>query len=167
MQAAWEATRRVPLEKIAFRCARLELPPPHDGPLAIDKLEATIADKGAGDSARIHAAMGLSYRRRCDAGRAIDVPAIDFGAAQVLVLPAEMFVGYQLAAQKLRPDQMILTAGFGECAPGYIPTDRARREGFVEEHGYCWNREDSEQPILAAIKQALGAASRLLETRSR
>jgi hypothetical protein len=157
MKAASVATRRVPLEKAAFRCAKLELPPPHDGPLAIEKLEATIADKTAGDSARIHAAMGLSYRRRCDAGQPIDVPAIDLGAAQILVLPAEMFVGYQLAAQKLRPEQMILTAGFGECAPGYIPTDQARREGFVEEHGYCWNRDGSEQPIMTAVKQALGS----------
>ncbi len=157
MKGAWETTRRVPLEKITFRCAKLDLPPPHDGPLDKEKLAATIADKAAGDSARIHAAMGLSYRRRCDAGQPIDVPAIDFGPAQILVLSAEMFVGYQLAAQKLRPDQMILTAGFGECAPGYIPTDQARREGFVEEHGYCWNRPGSEQPILTAVKLALGA----------
>jgi hypothetical protein len=158
MKGAWEATRREPLEKITFRCAKLELPPPHDGPLDKEQLAATIADKVAGDSARIHAAMGLSYRQRCDAGQPIDVPAIDFGPAQILVLPAEMFVGYQLAAQKLRPEQMILTAGFGECAPGYIPTDQARREGFVEEHGYCWNRAGSEQPILTAVKQALGAS---------
>lgn len=156
MKAAWEATRRWPLEKVAFRCAQLELPPPHDGPLAIERLEATLADRSASASDRIHAAMGLSYRRRCDAGRPIDVPAIDLGPAQVLVLPAELFVGYQLAAQKLRPEQMILCAGFGECAPGYIPTDQARREGFVEEHGYCWVREGVEQPIVAAIRTALG-----------
>lgn len=157
MKAAWEATRRVPLEKVTFRCARLELPPPHEGPLAIETLEATVANRAASASDRIHAAMGLSYRQRCDAGRPIDVPAIDFGPAQVLVLPAELFVGYQLTAQKLRPMQSILCAGFGECAPGYIPTDQARREGFVEEHGYCWVREGVEQPIMAAIRTALGA----------
>jgi hypothetical protein len=157
MKAAWEATRRVPLESVVFRCAQLELPPPHDGPLAMEALEKTIADRSASASDRIHAAMGLSYRRRCDAGRPIDVPAIDFGPAQVLVLPAELFVGYQLAAQKLKPKQMILCAGFGECAPGYIPTDQAGREGFVQEHGYSWVRPGVEQPIMAAIKAALGA----------
>jgi hypothetical protein len=157
IQAAWEATRRTPLERIVFRSAKLDLPPPHDGPLAIDTLEQTIADRGASSSERIHAALGLSYRRRCDRGQSIDVPAIDFGPAQVLVLPAELFVGYQLAAQKLCPEQMILAAGFGESAPGYIPTDAARREGFVEEHGYCWVREGVEQPIMQAIANALGA----------
>jgi hypothetical protein len=99
--------------------------------------------------------MGLSYRRRCDRGQPIDVPAIDFGASQIAVMPAELFVGYQLAAQKLRPDQLLLTPGFGECAPGYIPTDAAREEGFVEEHGYCWVRPAVEVPILAAIRKAI------------
>ena len=134
-----------------------QLPPPHDGPLAIETLEQKIADRSASNSERIHAALGLSYRRRCDRGQPIDVPAVDFGPAQVLVLPAELFVGYQLAAQKLCPEQMILAAGFGESAPGYIPTDAARREGFVEEHGYSWVREGVEQPILQAIGSALGA----------
>jgi hypothetical protein len=156
MQNAWKETRRTPLERIVFRSAKLDLPPPHDGPLAIDNLERIVADQSASNSDRVHAAMGLSYRRRCDRGQAIDVPAIDFGPAQVLVLPAELFVGYQLAAQKLCPEQMILAAGFGECAPGYIPTDAARREGFVEEHGYCWVREGVEQPIMLAIRDALG-----------
>lgn len=155
MSAAWQATRRVPLERIAFRCASLELPPPDEGPLTIAALEKTIADPAASQSDRIHAALGLSYRRRCDRSQPIDVPAIDFGAAQVVVLPAELFVGYQLAAQKMRPNQLLLTPGFGESAPGYISTDEARREGFVEEHGYCWVQPDVEQRILTAIRTAV------------
>jgi hypothetical protein len=158
MREAWKATTRAPLEKIAFRLAKLELPPPHDGPLAIETLEKTLRDEKASQATRVQAALGLSYRRRCDGGQPIDVPAIDFGPAQYLLLPAEMFVGYQLAAQKMCPDQMVLVAGFGECAPGYIPTESARREGFVGEHGYCWNRPGSEEPILTAVRAALGAS---------
>jgi hypothetical protein len=156
MRDAWQATRRHPLTKMEFRLARLELPPPTDGPLALESLEKTLHNERASRAARVQAALGLSYRRRCDAGQPIDVPAIDFGPAQFLLLPAEMFVGYQLAAQKMRPDQAIVVAGFGECAPGYIPTEQARREGFVAEHGYCWNRPGAEEAILAAVRQALG-----------
>jgi hypothetical protein len=156
MVAAEKATRRRPLSKVAFRCASLELPPPDEGPLAIAALEKTIASPTASASDRIHAALGLSYRRRCDRGQPIDVPAIDFGPAQIVVLPAELFVGYQLAAQKLRPEQLLLTPGFGECAPGYIPTDIARQEGFVQEHGYCWVQPNVEQRIVTAIREALG-----------
>jgi len=155
MDSAWKATRQQPLARVAFRCSALELPPPDEGKLTIAALERTVADSAASQSDRIHAAMGLSYRRRCDRGQPIDVPAIDFGPAQIAVLPAELFVGYQLAAQKLRPDQLLLTPGFGECAPGYIPTDAARQEGFVEEHGYCWVRPGVEAPTLAAIRKAV------------
>lgn len=157
MQGAWKATTRTPLEKVTFRNAKLELPPPSDGSLSIEVLQKTIADPKAGQAVRIQAAMGLSYRRRCDSGQPIDVPAIDFGPAQYLLLPAEMFVGYQLAAQKMKPDQAIVVSGFGECAPGYIPTEQTRREGFVEEHGYCWNRPGAEEAILAAVRSALAA----------
>ncbi|MDX1946473.1 MAG: hypothetical protein SFU86_13820 [Pirellulaceae bacterium] len=157
MRGAGEATKRTPLTRVEFRHARMHLPPPDEGPLSAANLTKTLHDPKADKAARIYAAMGLSYRERCAANQAIDVPAIDFGPAQLLVLPAELFVGYQLAAQKMRPDQAILTAGFGECAPGYTPTDQARREGFVEEHGYCWVRPDVEATILAAIREALGA----------
>ena len=157
MRGAWKKTQKVAATKVRFRCAKLDLSPPDEGPLTIDAMQKTLANSAASNSDRIHAAMGLSYRRRADSGQLIDVPAIDFGPAQYVVLPAELFVNYQLAAQKMRPDQMILTAGFGECAPGYIPTDRARREGFVEEHGYCWVRDKVERPIKAAIAKALEA----------
>jgi hypothetical protein len=155
IRAAWKATRRVPLTRIAFRNVALALPPPDEGPLTIEALEKTIADPASTVSDRVHAALGLSYRRRCDRGQPIDVPAIDFGAGQIVVLPAELFVGYQLAAQKMRPDQLLLTPGFGECAPGYTPTDSARREGFVQEHGYCWVRPGVEETILAAVRKAV------------
>jgi hypothetical protein len=46
---------------------------------------------------------------------------IDFGPAALALLPAESYVEYQLLAQKVRPDDFVLTAGYGECGPGYIP----------------------------------------------
>ena len=159
MRAAWKATRRVPLERLTFRRAELDLSPPDDGPLAVETLQKTLNNPEASKSDRIHAAMGLSWSAHCRAGRKIVVPAIDFGPAQALVVPAEAFVAYQLAAQKMRPDQMIFTAGFGECSPGYIPTDQARDEGFVTEHGYCWVRPQVENKILTAIGAALDAPS--------
>jgi hypothetical protein len=150
------------LEKIrpqdfAFRNVSLKLPPPEDGDLHPDKLKATIEDKSLPANQRITAALGLSYWARCQGGQAIDVPVIDFGRALYLILPAEMFVEYQLAAQKMAPDRNVIIAGFGECAPGYIPTEKARKEGFVEEHRYCWNKPGAEEAIHAALKEALKA----------
>jgi hypothetical protein len=97
--------------------------------------------------------LGLSWASRLD--RPIEVASIDFGPAQYLLLPAESFVEFQLAAQKLRPDQFVVVAGYGECAPGYIPTEDARAEGYVEEHGYCWVSAGAEASLRAAMAKAL------------
>ena len=81
---------------------------------------------------------------------------MDFGPASLVLLPAESFVEYQLAAQRVRPDQFVVVLGYGECAPGYIPTEAARAEGYVEEHGYCWVAAGSERKLRTAVAEALG-----------
>lgn len=157
MARAWTETRRLPLEKLTLRVSqvRFELPP--TGPFSTAEQEKTLADPGATKSQRLMAALGLSWARRVGRDEPIEVPALDFGPAQYLLLPAESFVEYQLAAQRCRPDQAIVVAGYGECAPGYIPTEAARAEGYVEEHGYTWVAAGAEEKLRRAIAEALGA----------
>jgi hypothetical protein len=156
---AWKSLKKVPLKEVRFRCEPLELPPPTTGKLDPEHLASVIADPKRPSGERIDAALGLSYFRRCERGQAIDVPLIDFGSAAYLALPAEMFVGYSLAAQEMvrkkNPDKLLLVAGFSECAPGYIPTKQARAEGFAEEHGYCWVKEDAPEKIEAVLRKLL------------
>jgi hypothetical protein len=141
---------------VRFNCVPLKLPVERSGALEPGRLERILADPKASYKARSQAALGLSWQRRCRAGQPIDLPVVDFGPARFLILPAESFVAYQLAAQRMRPDLFLITAGYGECAPGYIPTEQARREGFVREHGYCWVAAGAERAILSAVAQALG-----------
>jgi hypothetical protein len=156
MARAWTDTRRGPIEKIALRVSqvRFELPP--TGPYSTAEQEKTLTDPKAATSRRLMAALGLSWARRVGRGEPIEVPALDFGPAQYLLLPAEAFVEFQLAAQRSRPDQVIVVAGYGECAPGYIPTEAARGEGYVEEHGYTWVADGAEEKLRRAITEALG-----------
>ena len=51
---------------------------------------------------------------------------------RVLHLPGELFVEYQLAAQKLRPDLFVAMAAYGDYAPGYIGTEVAYPQGGYE-----------------------------------
>jgi hypothetical protein len=46
-------------------------------------------------------------------------------------------------------------AGYGECGPGYIPTESARAEGYVEEHGYTWVAAGAEEKLKRAVAEAL------------
>jgi hypothetical protein len=130
MRAAWNATRRLPFAEVRFRSERLDLEF-HDGEeLTAAALRRRLADPAAPVESRILAALGLASRQRLERGKAIDLPALDFGAAQVVLFPGEAFAGYQLLAQRLRPDAFVLSIGYGECWPGYIPTAAAFAEGF-------------------------------------
>ena len=97
---------RHPLKQVEYRVADLHLPARSTGKFTIEAMQATLANTNATRWQRIEAALGLSWRQRVDQGRGIDVPCLDLGKGAVLfaILPAECFVGYQLAAQRLRPD---------------------------------------------------------------
>ncbi len=157
MLAAWKNTQRQPLTKATFRVAELPLPARDDGDYTIEAMQRTLADPQATRWQRISAALGLSWRQRVDAGQPVDVPCLDLadGAALFTILPAEMFVGYQLAAQRLRPDSLVMVAGFGDGAAGYVPTDQCWRDGYNDS--YCWVPPMTEELILRATAEALGA----------
>ena len=57
---------------------------------------------------------------------------LHLGKARVLHMPGELFVEYQLAAQKLRPDLFVAMAAYGDYAPGYIGTEVAYPQGGYE-----------------------------------
>lgn len=160
MVAAWQATKRESLRSVDFRVARLKLPARDTGEFTSKAMQATLAKTSATRWQRISAALGLSWRQRVERGQPIDLPCLDLndGHALFTILPAESFVGYQLAAQRLRPDSFVMVAGFGEGAPGYIPTDQCWRDGYTDD--YCWVKPFTEDLLLEALSEAIGRPSR-------
>lgn len=153
MRAAWDNTQRKPLEQIVFRNARLELAYSQNPQLSEENLTALLHDATQSTEQRIWAAMGLASRRRLERQPAIDFPCIDFGVAQLVLFPGESFVGHQLHAQSLNPDSFVMSVGYGECWPGYIPTESALDDGF--EDNWLWVDRGSEARIQAAVRQVL------------
>jgi hypothetical protein len=160
MVAAWTTTKREALRSVEFRVARLKLPARDTGEFTIDAMQAALANTNATRWQRISAALGLSWRERVDRGQPIDVPCLDFNSGQALftILPAETFVGYQLAAQRLRPESFVMVAGFGDGAPGYIPSDQCWRDGYTDD--YCWVKPMTEALMLEALTEAIGTQGR-------
>ena len=153
MVKAWKTTKRIPIEHIAFRNTKLKLrfhPGEH---LTRDSLRKALDDTEQTVEKRILAAMGLASRQRVESGQSIDLPCIDFGTAQLLLFPGETFVAYQLLAQKIRPDSFVMSLGYGECWPGYIPTDDTFDERF--EDSWLWVAPGSEQRLRTAVQQVL------------
>ena len=154
MAAAWKATRREALREFSYRTVPLRLEPRDEPGFTVEDLtrRLTTDPKPFGQCL---AALGLSWRERADAGHKIDVPVLDFGPAQLVLLPAESYVEYQLLAQKLRPDSFVVVLGYGECAPGYIPTEKAVAEDDTNLRDWCWVAPGAERAMTAALEAAL------------
>ena len=66
------------------------------------------------------------------AGRAIQLSCLRLGPAYVLHMPGELFVEYQLAAAKMKPQATVCMAAYGDYGPGYIGTQIAYSQGGYE-----------------------------------
>jgi hypothetical protein len=157
MADAWKATRRVALGEVRFRSVEYRLEP-RDGAGFTD---ADLKKRLRSDKrpfGQCLAALGLSWRQRADAGHRLDLPVLDLGAAQLLLLPGESYVEFQLLAQKLRPDSFVVALGYGECATGYVPTEKAVREADSNLRDWCWVAPGAEERLSAAVRKALGGS---------
>ena len=137
----------------AIDVGRLELPFRKGPAFTREALMGKLQDGQADVRQRILAAMALSSRDRIARGQAIDFPCVDFGVAQLVLFPGEAFVGYQLMAQKLRPDSFVMSVGYGECWPGYIPTRSVFEEGFQDS--WLWVAPGCERRIRSVLKRVL------------
>jgi hypothetical protein len=156
MTAAWSATERRAIDGLEFRSVPLLLEP-RDGP---GFSEADLRSKLVAETKPFQqclAAMGLSWRRRVAQARPIQIPILEFGFAQMLLLPGESYVEFQLAAQRLRTDSFVCVAGYGDAATGYIPTEKHISEGDSNLGDWCWVAPGSEAKLLGAIREALKA----------
>jgi len=153
MVRAWERMRRMPIGEIDFRHTTVELEFHSKPSLTIESLQSVLHDDQRTVEARILAAMGLSSRQRVAAELPIDLPVVDFGPAQIVLFPGEAFVGYQLLAQQMRPESFVLSIGYGECWPGYIPTEAAFADGFADT--WLWVAPGSENRIREALERVV------------
>lgn len=154
MKAAWGATKKTAVKDVSFRSVPLTLVARTSEGFSEEALTKRLKDDPK-PFGQCLAALGLSWKKRCDAGKPIDVPVLDFGGACITLLPAESYVEFQLAAQKARPDGFVLVAGYGECGPGYIPIERAWKENDGNLADWCWIDPGSEKRMTDVIEKAL------------
>jgi hypothetical protein len=132
MAKAWAATVKAPITAANMSWESVPVVLPAASHLDLAKLETLVNSAGRPPRERAAAAVELVWLRRCLAGDPIDVACLHLGSARVLHMPGELFVEYQLAAQKLRPDLFVAMAAYGDYAPGYIGTEIAYRQGGYE-----------------------------------
>ena len=113
----------------------------------------TLEDAQQPEGKRILAAMSLSSLDRVERGQPIDLVCVDFQTAKIVLLPGESFVGYQQLAQSLSGDVLTMSIGYGECWPGYIPTQKAFDENF--DHDWRWVAKSAAVRMEKALRELL------------
>ena len=130
MKAAWAATKRHGVKELRWHVQPVKFRPRREASFGEKASRQLLRDPKAPKARRGNAAFQLAWLKRIDTP--IDLTCLDLGQAQVLHLPGEPFIEYQLAAQALGKDRFVCVAGYGDGGPGYIPTDRAFFEGGYE-----------------------------------
>jgi hypothetical protein len=156
MEAAWKQTVKTAIspQDLDWNATEVLLPP---GKHLVEKdLIAQLEDPEVEADWKMYVAKHLAWLRRTEAGKVITISALRLGKVQLLHLPGELFIEYQLAAQKMRPDDIICTAAYGEYGMGYIGTAEAYSQGGYETSERASRVAPGVEAILMqAIKEVL------------
>ena len=155
MQQAWSNTRKsVVKESAVWKTEKVTLPVATNSPE--EQLRATLADTSAKHGDVIGAAERLAWLQRSKEGVKVSVSSLKLGKIWFLNLPGELFVEYQLAAQKMRPDEQVCTAAYEDYGPGYIGTAVAYDQGGYETSAPSSGvAPEVEAVLMDAIKKVL------------
>jgi hypothetical protein len=130
MLAAWKATKRHAVKAWEWRIEPVKLPPRSEKSFGLERSRKLLEDAKQAKAQRGNAAYQIAWLKRLN--RPIELTCLDLGKAQILHLPGEPFIEYQLRAQRLRKDCFVCVAGYGDDGPGYIPPGSAYLEGGYE-----------------------------------
>ncbi|MBG86649.1 MAG: hypothetical protein CMO80_07085 [Verrucomicrobiales bacterium] len=104
---------------------------------------------------RRFAARDLVFLRRTKAGHKINLNCLRVAKARILYMPGELFVEYQLGAQKMAPNLFVAMAAYGQYSPGYIGDRISYTQGGYET-GRVSRVDPSVEDILnSAMKNLL------------
>ncbi|MBN2376476.1 MAG: hypothetical protein JXD22_08750 [Sedimentisphaerales bacterium] len=156
MKAAWESMEKRPItaSQVEWRIESVKLVP--GAHLDEAKLRAEIANKDEKSRQRLNAASHLAWLLRCRAGHLTELSCLRLGDTYILHMPGELFVEYQLAAQQMRPKDMVCLAAYSDYGPGYIGTEIAYEQGGYETGpDASLVSPKTEQILLTAISKLL------------
>ena len=156
MAAAWKHTSKqtISASDLGWKALNVTLPPATN--LDEKALLARLRDDNAAPRARAGAARDLIWLERCHAGGTIDISCLSIASARVLFMPGELFVEYQLEAQKMTPNLFVAMAAYGDYGPGYIGTEEAYPQGGYETSpGTSLVAPGVEKVLMDAMKRLL------------
>ncbi len=132
MKRAWDDTKKLPVNDLSFDWATRDVVLPVGTWYDEKEQLATLNNKNEKLIPRLRAARNIAWAMRMAEGHKITIGRLRMGPIDVLQMPGELFVEYQLAAQKMKPDAFVCMAAYGDYGPGYIGTAEAYSQGGYE-----------------------------------
>ena len=155
MKSAFENTQKMPIRAsdATWVVDRIQLPVGEH--LNEEDLLSRIGDTAAKELDRKEAARNLAWLRRSEAGTGNALGCLKLGSVQILHCPGEMVVEYQLAAQKMLPDQFVCLAAYGDYGPGYICLTEHYAQGGYEASQQASRVAPSVEAVLMPAIQSI------------
>ncbi|HNY86797.1 MAG TPA: hypothetical protein PKN23_09875 [Candidatus Hydrogenedentes bacterium] len=130
MRASAASTVYTPAGPVDWKTVPVALSPRVDAGFTGPELRARMLNPDGTPNDRICAAMVLAWQAR--AAEPLVFSRLRVGGVDIVHLPGEMAVEFQLLAQTLRPDAFVAVAAYGDCGPAYINPERFTAEGGYE-----------------------------------
>jgi hypothetical protein len=156
MQRAWQSQKKVPISAADVRWRIHPVSLPVRQRITEQRCLDTLNDSKLSKRQRTFAARELAFLRRMQSGHEIPLTCLEIGPARVLQMPGELFVEYQLAAQRICPDNFVCMAAYGEYGTGYIGTRIAYEQGGYETGHVSRVAPDVEDVLMSAMCKLLG-----------
>ncbi|MBL8229554.1 MAG: hypothetical protein JNL98_13780 [Bryobacterales bacterium] len=119
------------------------------------EIEKVLLNPSETPRVRANHARYLAWMRLVRAGRRIEISALRIGPAHIIHMPGELFVEYQLAANRERPKETVAMAAYGDYGPMYIGTAKAYWEGGYETSAVSRVAPSVEDVLMGAIRRVL------------
>jgi len=154
MEASVASTRLTPVDSIDWRTVSLVLPLKDAAGHDVAKNRAAIEDAETPDKERIQAARRIALAEWM--AQPLQLSLLRMGPVELVHLPGESMIEFQLFTQRQKPDRFIAVAAYGDLATGYICTEQAFSEG-----GYEPSASHVAPKAEAILKKAIGKLLKL------
>jgi hypothetical protein len=155
MKAAWDATTKASVKDLDLDWSTRGVTLPVGEWYDEQERLAILRDEKEQLIPRLQAARAISFARRMQAGKKIIIGRLRLGNVDILHMPGELFIEYQLAAQKLRPDFFVCMAAYGDYGAGYVGTSEAYSQGGYETGIVSRVSPRSEVVLMDAMSELL------------
>lgn len=156
MRAAWEERQEILMDVLDWQVQNVQ--PPLSEAIDVEQLKLEMNSADTPVASRCHAAEKLAFAERMARGETVPISRLKLGQTQLIFMPGELFVEYQLAAQDMAPESNVLMAAYGDYGTQYIGTRVAYAQGGYETSPRATNVSPAaERVLLDAMQELLGA----------